>query len=111
MNPIDHMRARALRDALDRAVPELEYVLSRWRGSAPRDVRQIEVPGIEHPDPVSDDAFASMLDALDVLTQALADDDLALACAGPTARARAALDCQCALVLHDRRELGSEVQP
>ena len=68
MNPIDHMRARALRDALDRAVPELEYVLSRWRGSAPRDVRQIEVPGIEHPDPISDDAFASMLDALDVLT-------------------------------------------
>lgn len=94
MNPIDHMRARALRDALDRAVPELEYVLSRWRG-----------------DPISDDAFVSMLDALDVLTQALADDDLALACAGPTARARAALACQCALVLHDRRELGDEVQP
>ncbi len=105
MNPIDHMRAAALREALDRALPELEYVLSRWRGSAARDARQIEVPGIEDHDPVADDAFVTMLDALDMLTQALADDDFALTNSGPSTRARAAL------VLHDRREASAEVQP
>ena len=106
-NAIDHERAAALRDALDRALPELEYVLSRWRGNARRGSRQLEVPGIEHPDPVADDAFVTMLDAFDLLTQAVADDEFTRTNAGPAMRARAALACQCALVLHDRSEAAS----
>ena len=104
MSPIDHERAAELRAVIERALPELEYVVRRWQGSQPRSARQIEIPGVEDPDPIADDAWVTMVEAVDELARALVCDDYMLSNAGPSTRARAAVACQCSLVMHDQRE-------
>jgi hypothetical protein len=105
MTPIDHKRAERLREALESALPDLEYVVRRWQGlaDAPAGSRQVPIPGIEVEDPDADKAFVTMLDAVERLAEALRDDTWMADGCGPQARARAALDCASALVAHDRQ--------
>jgi hypothetical protein len=105
MTPIDHKRAELLRGAIEAALPDLEYAVRRWQGltDAPAGARQLPIPGHEGDDPDADNVFGTMFDAVERLAAAMRDDTWMADAAGPTMRARAALDCAIALVAHDRR--------